>query len=99
MSRCRIAKQIVILIALLAGAGHLPGGEQPTVGPSVRSTAEPLIARLKSPNKPANPGREPFIGYPAEYDFEKQKQVLEAERKLVASGKNAFPVLIEHMND
>jgi hypothetical protein len=61
---------------------------------------EALISQLRSPNKDPNPGLDPLIReFPKDYDFEAQKKVSAAYKKLTAMGKDAFPMLIEHVND
>ncbi len=64
-----------------------------------RRTAEDLILQLRSANKNPNPNGEPFIGLPEDYDWEAQKEVTDARRKLVALGKDAFPALIDHVDE
>lgn len=59
-----------------------------------------LILQLRSPNRPTNPEHEPIsIEFPADYDLAAQEKVQEAWDNLVALGKQAFPALIQHMQD
>jgi hypothetical protein len=95
----RFAWCLSILAVLQAKQLCLNAGEPPPSNLTLRSTVEELIGQLKSPNSPANPKGEPVVGFPRGYDFKKQGKVTEAERKLIALGKTAFPVLIEHLND
>jgi hypothetical protein len=65
-----------------------------------RKTVEALITQLRSPNKDPNPRLDQRIrDYPKDYDFEAQKKVSAARDKLRKMGKDAFPMLIEHVND
>jgi hypothetical protein len=64
-----------------------------------RKVVESLIAQLKSPNKDPNPKNEPLADYPKDYDSEAQEKVEKAREKLIALGKDAFPILIDHLND
>jgi hypothetical protein len=71
------------------------------VGPTVdRARVERLIADLRSPNRDPNPTRESGpVRLPPDYDRKAQERVEAARRELIAMGKDAFPVLIEHAND
>jgi hypothetical protein len=60
---------------------------------------EKLIGQLRSPNKDPNPDLEAFVGLPKDYDRKAQEKVEQARGKLIELGKDAFPVLIEHLND
>lgn len=67
--------------------------------PTDRAAIERLIARLHSPNRDPNPKKEPFVRYPKDYDLQAQRRVEAARRDLIELGIDAFPVLIEHLND
>jgi hypothetical protein len=99
MSGRWLAISMLLFSTLQAVRFNLRAEEPPTSDASIRASAESLISRLKSPNKPANPDRTPLIGYPTDYDFKAQEKVSEAERKLVNLGQSAFPILVEHLND
>jgi hypothetical protein len=64
-----------------------------------RKRIEALIAQLRSTNADPNPKLRWLAGYPDDYDFQAQKKVASAARKLTDMGKVAFPLLIEHLND
>jgi len=82
----------------LAATGQ--ADEKPSVAtPTGRAAIERLIADLRSPNRDPNPRREPFTGYPKDYDVAAQKSVEAARQKLLALGTEAFPALIDHADD
>jgi hypothetical protein len=60
---------------------------------------ELLIAQLRSPNEDPNPNSKPVHTFPKNYDFQAQQKVAVAYRRLVNLGKDAFPILIRHMNE
>lgn len=63
-------------------------------------TAEDLILQLRSANKDPNPNRDmSLLLLPEDYDWEAQEEVGVAYRKLIALGKDAFPALIDHVNE
>jgi hypothetical protein len=64
-----------------------------------RKRVELLIGELRSVNKDPNPKFEPIRGFPKDYDGEAQKRIEKARRKLIHLGKDAFPILIEHLKD
>lgn len=71
-----------------------------TVAFSNRQHIEALILRLRSPNRDPNPKWESGpVSYPDDYDLQAQRSVEDARRKLISLGKDAFPFLIEHIND
>lgn len=79
------------------------GPSQNSEGP-VRSTLDSkaisiLIGKLKSRNADPNPMGRPLVGFPASYDVTLQKQVWDARHQLKSVGKDAFPMLIQHLND
>jgi hypothetical protein len=95
-----IALRVVLYLLVQTGLIGVRAHEPPLeTNQSIRATAESLIRQLKSPNKDLNPKVEPFVRLPPEYDRQGQKAVEEAEQKLIALGKDAFPILIEHLND
>lgn len=63
------------------------------------ATSEELVALLVSPNSPANPKREPFIGIPRSHDNDAQKKVEAAAVKLTERGFEAIPALIKGLDD
>jgi hypothetical protein len=61
---------------------------------------EALISKLKSSNKDPNPKNESGLReFPKEYDIKAQKAVDLARKELKEMGKDAFPMLIEHVQD
>ncbi len=67
-----------------------------------RRKIERLVAQLKSKNKPLNPLRQRLTPKPRDrkgYSEKAQEKVDAAQRELAALGKDAFPVLIEHLDD
>src|SRR5262245_15541842 len=64
-----------------------------------RSRVESLIAGLRLPNKDPNRTGEPFVRYPKDYDHEAQTRIRAARDVLLAMGKHAISILIEHMDD
>jgi hypothetical protein len=63
------------------------------------ATSEELVALLVSPNSPANPNREPFIGIPRSHDNDAQKKVEAAAVKLTERGFEAIPALLKGLDD
>jgi hypothetical protein len=65
-----------------------------------RKAIEALVAQLRSPNKDPNPKRLPDpVTFPDDFDFQAQERVEAASEKLVGLSTDAFPILIEHLND
>jgi hypothetical protein len=67
--------------------------------PPSRKRIETLIAELRSANKDPNPKFRPIRSFPKGYNVEAQEKVEKARKKLIALGKDAFPALIEHVQD
>jgi hypothetical protein len=65
-----------------------------------RMAIEALVAQLRSPNKDPNPKlRNGYFKFPEDFDFRAQEGVEAARQKLLQLSTDAFPVLIEHLND
>ena len=65
-----------------------------------RKKVESLIAQLRSTNKNPFVNGDPWrVKFPDDYDEKAQEKVEAARQKLIDLGKDAFPILIEHIND
>ena len=62
---------------------------------------EYLIRQLRSSNHDPNPKGDPFVSWPEDYDFdfESARKVETARIQLIILGKDAFPMLIDSMNE
>lgn len=67
---------------------------------AIREDVEALIRKLRSLNRDPNLDMRPEpIQFAREHDEDAQKNVEMAEAQLVSLGKEAFPALIEHMDE
>ena len=85
-----------------AGSAQSVGNDSAGKAGVTREDVERLVAQLRSKNKPLNPAGGRLVPKPENrkgYDKQAQQHVALAEHKLAALGKDAFPVLIEHLND
>src|SRR4051812_48849912 len=62
-------------------------------------TIETFISQLRSSNSDPNPRNELLLTLPPNYDYEVQAKIETAVLNLTNMGKNAFYILIEHVND
>ncbi len=92
------------LALLIAGCSQTPVSMEalPTetdAAAEYRRKVEALIAQLRSPNRNPNPNNHHRESFPDDYDDDVQEKVEIARKKLIVLGKDAFPILIEHVND